>query len=92
MRIVIASEDWYQGLPDAERAIVDEGVRLATKANRDWLRNRAGILEKLEAAGIIVTRLAPEERARFVEASRKLYSAGVLTPEQVQIWTDAAGK
>ena len=92
MRIVIASEDWYQGLSDEHRAIVDEGVRVATTANRDWLRQRAGILDNLEAAGIKVTRLSPEERARFVVASRALYTSDILTPEQVKLWTDAAEK
>lgn len=92
MRIAILSEDWYQDLSDDERAIVDEGVSLATAANRAWLVERAGILKQLEAAGITVTRLSDEERAKFVAASRALYEQGVLSPEEVKKWTDAAGQ
>lgn len=91
-RIVIVSEDWYQGLSDAERAVVDEGAAKATAANRAWLKGRTNILEQLEAAGLTVTRLTPEARAEFVEASRKLYTEGLLSPEQVAMWLEAAGK
>ncbi len=92
MRLAIISEDWYQGLSTAERAIVDEGIAKATAANREWLLNRAGILGKLEAAGVTVTRLSDAERTRFRDASKALYANGVLSPEQVKIWTDAAGQ
>lgn len=92
MRLAIISEDWYQGLTASERGIVDEGIAKATAANREWLTNRAGILAKLEAAGVTVTRLSDAERTRFRDASRALYSSGVLSPEQVKIWTDAAGQ
>ncbi len=92
MRTAIISEDWYQGLSDDERQIVDDAVAAATKANRDWLESRKGILGELEKAGVTVTTLSPEERAKFVEASAVVYEKGVLSPEEVALWTAAAGR
>ncbi|MEM9009857.1 MAG: TRAP transporter substrate-binding protein [Pseudomonadota bacterium] len=92
MRIIIASEDWYQGLSDEERGTVDEGVRLATAANREWLAGRTTVLDDLKAAGIEVLELSDEARASFIEASESVYEDGVLTPDQVQLWLDAAGR
>ena len=92
MRIVIASEDWYQGLSAEQRAIVDEAASKATAANREWLEGRAGILDKLAAAGIAVTRLSEEERAKFEQASSAVYMDGALSPEQVALWLAAAGR
>ena len=92
MRIAIASEDWYQGLSDEERAIVDDAAAKATEANRTWLQTRTGILEELEAAGVTVTRLSPEAREAFVEASMKTYTDGVLSADEVAVWLAAAGR
>ncbi len=89
-RLALASEDWYQSLSDAERAIVEAAAAEATAANLAWLEQRGDILNELEAAGIQVIRLSEAERARFVEASRAVYDAGVLSPEEVEIWVDAA--
>lgn len=92
MRIAIASEDWYQGLSDDERAIVDAAAAEATAANRKWLTARSNIIEQLEAAGITVTRLSPEAREEFVQASMKTYTDGVLNEEEVAAWLAAAGR
>ncbi len=90
-RIAIASEDWYQGLSDAERKTVDDAVKAAHDANRAWLKRTEPAMEgKLKEAGIEVTHLTPESRAAFVERSRKVYTDGVLAPEQVEIWVEAA--
>lgn len=90
-RLAIASEDWYQGLSDAERKTVDDAVKAAHDANRAWLKRTEPAMEgKLKEAGIEVTHLTPESRAAFVERSRKVYTDGVLAPEQVEIWVEAA--
>lgn len=89
-RIAIASEDWYQSLTDEERVVVDEGVRQATAANRKWLEGRNTVLDALQAAGVEVVQPTAEARAEFEELSRALYSNGILTPEQVSIWVNAA--
>lgn len=90
-RIAIASEDWYQGLSDADRAVVDEAVTKATAANRSWVEGQASVLDKLEAAGVAIVHLSDEERGRFAEASRSLYQGGLVSDEHVAIWTSAAG-
>ncbi|MFC3228625.1 TRAP transporter substrate-binding protein [Marinibaculum pumilum] len=90
-RLAIASEDWYQGLSDADRKIVDDAVKAAHDANRAWLKRTEPAMEgKLKEAGIEVTHLTPEARAEFVDRSRKVYTDGVLAPEQVEIWVEAA--
>lgn len=91
-RVALVSEDWYQGLSDADRAIVDEGISLATAANRKWAANQSSVLDKLEAAGVAVVRLNDEERERFATASRPLYEGGLVSSEDVATWLAAAGK
>lgn len=91
VRVALASEDWYQGLSDAERATVTEAVTLATAANRTWVLGQDEILSQLEAAGINVVTLTDEERGRFAEASRVLYDGGLASPETVATWLEAAG-
>ena len=91
-RVAIASEDWYQGLSADQRAVVDAGIVKATMANRAWVDGQAGVLARLEAAGMAVVRPSDAERDRFAEASRPLYEGGLLSPEQVAIWLAAAGR
>lgn len=91
-RVAIASEDWYQGLSDEQRAIVDEAASLGTKANRSWVDGQSKVLDDLEAAGMAVVRLGDKERDRFAEASRSLYEGGLLPSEDVAIWLEAAGR
>lgn len=92
MRIVIASEDWYQGLSEAARAVVDEASAKATAANRQWLEERNDILVQLEEAGIAVVRLSAEAREAFVQASMKTYTDGVLSEDEVAVWLAAVGR
>jgi TRAP-type C4-dicarboxylate transport system substrate-binding protein len=90
-RLALASEDWYQGLSAKQRAIVDAAALTATKANRAWLKAaEPSMLEGVKKAGVKVVQLTPEARAEFQRLSRKVYTDGVLTPEQVKIWVDAA--
>ncbi len=93
VRIAMASEDWYQGLSDADRAKVDGAVAAATKANRDWLAAREPkMIGEVKQAGISVVELTPTARAEFVEKSMQVYTKGVLNPDQVKTWVDAAGQ
>lgn len=92
VRVALASEDWYQGLSDEERATVDEAVEIATAANREWVLGQDSVLADLEAAGIAVVNLSDEERDRFAEASLSLYEGGLASPESVAAWLAAAGK
>ncbi|MFP4274029.1 MAG: TRAP transporter substrate-binding protein [Paracoccaceae bacterium] len=89
LRIAIASEDWYQGLSDADRATVDDAVEAANEANRAWLGTQDAVIGKLREAGVQVVELSEAERARFREASSPAYESGLLTPEQIDLWEAA---
>jgi TRAP-type C4-dicarboxylate transport system substrate-binding protein len=91
LRIAIASEDWYQGLSDADRAIVDDGVAAANAANRAWLGTQDGVLDKLRAAGVEVQTLDEAARAEFREASSPAYESGLVSKEQIAQWAMAKG-
>ncbi len=91
VRLALASEDWYQGLSDSDRAIVDGAVTEATAANRTWMTNRLPTMRAdAIAAGIEVTDLSPEARVEFEKLSRGVYTNGVLNAEQVAIWVNAS--
>ena len=92
LRITIVSEDWYQGLSDEDRAIVDAAADAATKANRAWLDTQDAVIDKLEEAGVAVVRLDAAARTEFREASAPAYETDLLTPEQIAEWETAMGK
>jgi TRAP-type C4-dicarboxylate transport system substrate-binding protein len=92
IRIALASEQWYSGLSSKDRALVDAAVAKAEAANRAWVAaSEQKGLDALKAAGVEVTILTPEERARFAELSRKAYPE-VIPPEYVKRFVDAAEK
>lgn len=90
-RIAIASEKWYQGLSEKDRKTFDGAVAAANEAAETWLKQATPAMRAMATGkGIKITTLSPEARAEFVKLSRKVYDKGVMTPEQVKIWTDAA--
>lgn len=89
LRAVIVSKDWYDGLPEADRATVDAAVDAADAAARQWLAEASVRgLAALEEKGVTVQRLTAEERAVFREASKPVYDSGLMPAEDVKIWTD----
>lgn len=91
-RLALASEDWYQGLSEEDRAKVDAAVMAADAANREWLESRGDILAELEKAGIAVIELSPEARAEFQRRSEAVYESGPVSAEQIAIWEKALGR
>lgn len=91
LRITIVSEDWYQGLSEADRATVDAAAAAATKANREWLATQDAVLEKLEAAGVAIERLDEAARDEFRAASAPAYESGLISAEQIAEWETAKG-
>lgn len=91
LRITIVSEDWYQGLSDADRATVDAAAAAATAANREWLKNQDAVLGKLEEAGVAVELLDQAARDEFRAASGPAYESGLLSAEQIAAWEAAKG-
>lgn len=90
-RAVLASEDWYQGLSDEERQIVQDAVKAAHDANRAWLDTQKAVIGKLEEAGIEVTTLSPEAFAEFQAASQPIYQAVPLPEGGLDAWNAAKG-
>lgn len=91
-RAVIASEDWYQGLSDAERKVVDDAVVAARAANREWLGTQAAVLDKLRAAGVEVIELSDEARAEFQAASEPIYGLLPMPEGALDAWVAAKGE
>lgn len=92
LRVTIVSEDWYQGLSDADRKIVDDAAVAANKANREWLARQASVYDKLAEAGVQITKLTPEAREGFLKASAPAYESGLLSEEQLDAWRKAKGE
>ncbi|PTX02715.1 TRAP transporter substrate-binding protein [Pararhodobacter aggregans] len=88
LRIVIVSEDWYEGLSDSDRATVDAAAAAANEANRSWLGTQTGVIAQLEAAGVTISELSPEARAEFQTASATTYDL-IVSPEQLAQWQAA---
>jgi TRAP-type C4-dicarboxylate transport system substrate-binding protein len=92
LRVAMVSEDWYQGLSAADRRIVDEGIAKAIAANRGWVGpSDSAAIAQLEKAGITITRLSPESRARFRDLSRPAWTA-LLRQQEIQPFIEAAEK
>lgn len=88
-RSALISEDWYSGLSDEERAIVDEGIELATAANREWLLSQDAVLDELREAGVAVVELSPEARAEFQERSLSAWQTIELPEGGLEQWQAA---
>ena len=92
LRVAMVSEEWYKRLSAADRKVFDEGVAKAAAANRAWVGpSDSAAIAQLEKAGITVTRLTPEARARFRDLSRPVWTA-LLTSQEIQPFIDAAEK
>ncbi len=92
VRVAIASEDWYQGLSDEEREIVQQAVEKAHEANRNLVSDDTAVLKQLEEAGIEVIELSPEEREKFREASQPIYETTKLPEGALDAWNKAVGR
>jgi TRAP-type C4-dicarboxylate transport system substrate-binding protein len=92
LRVAIASQDWYAGLSDKDRKIVDDAVAAANMANRKWL---AGVtkmsIEGLKKAGVQVTKPTAAERARFGELAKPVYPQ-VVPADVLKRFLDTAEK
>lgn len=70
-RSALMSNDWYQGLSDADRAKVDAAVQMANDKNRSWTEMAsAKELDQLREKGVEITTLSPEARAEFVTRAK----------------------
>ncbi len=91
-RIAIVSEDWYQGLSEHDRKIVNDAAAAAHAANRAWVKGQDAVLEQLEAAGIKVVRLGDKERNEFRELSKGIYEKMPMPKGALEAWKKAIGQ
>lgn len=79
-RSALMSADWYDGLDDAARALVDEAVAAAMEGNRAWTLEAAKAEPAmLKERGVTVTVLTPEALADFRARSEGVWP--LLMPE-----------
>lgn len=70
-RSALMSNDWYEGLSDADRAKVDAAVKIANDKNRAWTEMAsAKELDQLREKGVEITMLSPQARAEFVTRAK----------------------
>ena len=68
-------DSWTQQDRDIVRDAAMEAARFeVTLAREDFLSNGRGMWDDLAARGVKVTRLTPEQRQRFVDATRPVYA------------------
>ena len=92
LRIALASEEWYSTLSKRDKEVVDEAVLKANAANRAWVADsEEKALAALRATGVEVTSLAPTDRAKFADLSRKAYP-DIIPAEYVPKFIGAAEK
>jgi len=92
LRIALASEEWYSTLSKKDKEVVDAAVSKANAANRKWVADsEEKALAALKAGGVEVSPLAPADRAKFTELSRKAYPE-IIPAEYVPMFVDAAEK
>lgn len=89
IRVALVSEDWYQSLSDEEQSIVDEGIQLATTANREWVIGQDAVLDDLRAEGVEVVELSDEARAEFRQASVAAWDTIPLPDGGLERWRAA---
>lgn len=90
LRVAMVSEDWYKGLkPDRKKAF-DDGVAKALVANRAWVEaSDAQALAQLQKAGVTITPLTADGKAKFQELSKTAYTA-ILSADEIKLFIDAA--
>jgi TRAP-type transport system periplasmic protein len=90
IRAVIASEEWYRGLAQKERDVVDAGVKAANRVVQDWAnQSDKGALEQLRAAGLTVHVNTPAEREAFAKLIRPNY-AEIVDPAVADLFLKLA--
>lgn len=76
--VVLCHKPTYDGWPDDVRAVVDEALAAATKAQREYAAAEEGaILEKFDTSANEIISLSEDERAEFAAAVQPVVEATV---------------
>jgi TRAP-type C4-dicarboxylate transport system substrate-binding protein len=92
LRVSICSEEWYKGLNSKDRTVVDAGVAKANAALKAWVKMAENQgLDALKKAGMQVYVNSSEDKAKFAELIRTVYS-DIAPQEVVTMFIQAAEK
>jgi TRAP-type C4-dicarboxylate transport system substrate-binding protein len=92
LRVAICSEDWYKGLKNEDRALVDEGVAKADAAIQEWVKKaEAKGLDDLRKAGLEVYVNTSADKAKFAELIRPNYT-DIVSEDIAKMFIEAAEK
>jgi TRAP-type C4-dicarboxylate transport system substrate-binding protein len=92
LRVAICSEDWYKGLNDKDRAVVEAGVARADTSVQAWVKKaEAHGLDALKKAGVQVYVNTSEDKAKFAALIRPNYT-DIVSEEVVTKFIQAAEK
>jgi TRAP-type C4-dicarboxylate transport system substrate-binding protein len=90
--VTICSEDWYKGLDDKDRALVDAGVERANATVRNWTKKvEIQGLDALRKVGTQVYVNTSADKAKFSELIRPNYT-NIVSENIVKMFMDAAEK
>lgn len=93
--LVMISKPFYNKLNDQQKQWIHESFAVMQKFERAEIRkNEAMIIEKIKEMGGEVIELSPEERARWIEASKGVFEqfATAVPPQVVQEIRDTVSK
>ena len=67
--MLITNQDWYEGLSEADRALIDEGSRICYEYHRDhYIPENEALLEKFSNEyGIEINSISPDVRSQMAE-------------------------
>jgi TRAP-type C4-dicarboxylate transport system substrate-binding protein len=92
LRVSICSEDWYKGLNNKDRAVVDAGVAKANAVLKDWVKKAENQgLGALKKAGMQVYVNSSADKAKFAELIRPSYT-DIVPQEVVTLFIQTAEK
>ena len=92
LRVSICSEDWYKGLNNKDRAVVDAAVAKANAVLKDWVKKAENQgLGALKKAGMQVYVNSSADKAKFAELIRPSYT-DIVPQEVVTLFLQAAEK
>ena len=92
LRVSICSEEWYKGLNDKDRAVVNAGVVKANTEVKAWVKiAESQGLDALKKAGMQVYVNTSEDKAKFAALIRPNYT-DIVAEEIAKIFIQAAEK
>ena len=92
LRVSICSDDWYKGLNNKDRAVIDAGVAKANAVLKDWVKKAENQgLGALKKAGMQVYVNSSADKAKFAELIRPSYT-DIVPQEVVTLFLQTAEK